>query len=498
MTPRWAGYRILLVEDNSGDAELVAEMMSETAERIERVETLAAAGELLRAAPFDAVLLDLRLPDGAGVECVTRIRDAAPDAAIIVLTGMAGEAFALECLTAGAQDYIGKDEMRASTFRRAVDYAIARVEADRALRRSEQELLRSQRHLEAAQRIAATGSFELDPGTMLCAGSGQLCAMTGREELALVAWDRFLELCIPVEVRPEVTSAVEAARRGEVPDQLEFNMRRSDGVARKVLLRCNGQASAAGLPDRVIGVLRDVTELREAQARQAEIEEQLRHAQRLDALGTLAGGIAHDLNNTLTPIVTLGSMMLDAAGEDELRRDGLTLILDSAERARGLIAQILAFSRKGGGERQPVRLDQLVRDTLRMITPGLPITVRCTPRVQPVREISGNQGQLYQVVLNLVTNAAQAIGRREGTITIGVESLGARVLLYVQDNGAGMDEQTAKRIFEPFFTTKAAGEGTGLGLSVVSGIVADHGGTIALTSRPGLGTRFDVEFPVAG
>ena len=233
----------------------------------------------------------------------------------------------------------------------------------------------------------------------------------------------------------------------------------------------------------------------EAEARQAEINAQLRHAQKIDALGTLAGGIAHDLNNTLVPIRTLAPILKRGMGRSEQEQRSLDLIMGAAQRASRLVRQILAFSRKQTVERQPVRLDELVKDSLTMLRAGIPPHVRIDMDIVAVPEILGNQGQLYQVVLNLVLNAAQAIGDRPGTISITVAPEGGGARLCVTETGSGMDEETQRRIFEPFFTTKAASEGTGLGLSVVNGIITEHGGKIAVASKPTNGTRFEAIFP---
>jgi signal transduction histidine kinase len=240
--------------------------------------------------------------------------------------------------------------------------------------------------------------------------------------------------------------------------------------------------------------LRDVTALREAEARQAEIQEQLRHAQKIDALGTLAGGIAHDLNNTLLPIRTLAPVLRRAAGRSDQELRSLDLIMAAAQRASHLVQQILAFSRKQEVARQPLQLDALVRDSLTMLRAGISPQVRIDTDLAATPAILGNPGQLYQVLLNLVLNAAQAIGERPGVIAIAVAPDKGGARLSVTDDGCGMDEETQRRIFEPFFTTRAASDGTGLGLSVVKGIVTEHHGGIAVVSKPGGGTRFDVVF----
>ena len=237
-------------------------------------------------------------------------------------------------------------------------------------------------------------------------------------------------------------------------------------------------------------------------AAQAAVERQ--HSQKLEALGTLAGGIAHDLNNALVPVLALSKTMAHRLPPGSRDRATLEMILHGAERGRDLVKQILAFSRKEQAEKLPVDLGELVLEALKMMRASIPSTVQIAPIVEPVPMMIGDAVQLQQVLVNLVTNAAHAIGGAMGAITVRVSLVSSKepqgcgeIVLSVEDTGAGMDEAVQRRIFDPFFTTKSVGEGTGLGLSVVHGIVVAHGGRIKVMSRPGAGSRFDVSFPEA-
>jgi PAS domain S-box-containing protein len=260
------------------------------------------------------------------------------------------------------------------------------------------------------------------------------------------------------------------------------------------------------------GATGDVTLYLEAEAaaqrKHRDLEAQLQHAQKLEALGALAGGIAHDLNNTLVPVIALAKLMVSKLPEHSREHRNVTTILEAGGRARDLVRQILAFTRKEAPTRTTVELSGLVRSSLKMLRASIPSTIHIDEAIAEVPPVRGDPGQIHQVMINLVVNAAQAIGEVPGNIAVELarapsEKLdqarhpwtGPAVRLSVQDSGCGMDEATLQRIFEPFFTTKATGEGTGLGLSVVQGIVAQHGGRIAVESRRGKGTRFDVYLP---
>ena len=292
---------------------------------------------------------------------------------------------------------------------------------------------------------------------------------------------------------------------------IEFRIVRPDGEVR--VLRSTGEAEYNGPapPTRFVITFRDVTELRAAERRQQELEQQLQHAQRLEAVGTLAGGIAHNLNNTLVPVIALTKTTMRRLPEGSREHANLATILRAGERARDLVEHILAFSRKEPPKREKVDFAALVHDALTMVRATIPATVEIKEKIEAVPPLLGDPGQLYQVVVNLAINAAHAIGDAMGriTVTLHVDRCalpnGAEpappvpcVHLVLHDTGCGMDPATLSRIFEPFFTTKLVGQGTGLGLSVAHGIVTQHGGRIELESRPGEGSRFDIILPTIG
>jgi PAS domain S-box-containing protein len=270
---------------------------------------------------------------------------------------------------------------------------------------------------------------------------------------------------------------------------------------------------ADGRPLRMVGTHTDITELKQAEAQQRALETQLRESQKMEAIGTLAGGVAHDFNNLLAAILGNLALAREDVGPDHAAQESLAEIHRAAIRARQLVQQILAFSRRQTQELQRQPLKPLVNEALRLMRSLLPAGVRLNARLatSPL-PVLADATQVQQVLMNLCTNAWQALDQRPGDITVGLDEVeldaaqalrlghlppGAYALLSVADNGPGMDEATQQRVFEPFFTTKAPGSGTGLGLSVVHGIVKAHQGAITLHSTPGEGTRFDVYLPLA-
>ena len=261
--------------------------------------------------------------------------------------------------------------------------------------------------------------------------------------------------------------------------------------------------------------IRDISERRLAEEARARLEEQLRQSQKHKAIGTLASGIAHDFNNILAGIFGFTALARESAGANTEVRDYIDEIGRASYRAKELVQQILAFSRKADGDEAmgPVPLGHVVAEACNLLRASSPSTIELEKDLQAdLPLVRGNATQLHQVVMNLGTNAVQAMHDRSGRLTVGLEACavspamaeslpgltaGSHVLLTVRDTGMGMDKATQMRIYEPFFTTKGPGEGTGLGLSVVYGIVHNHRGAIRLTSDVGRGTTFEVFLPAA-
>ncbi len=255
----------------------------------------------------------------------------------------------------------------------------------------------------------------------------------------------------------------------------------------------------------------DVTEQKQAERQQKLLEDQLRQTQKLEALGTLAGGIAHDFNNILGAIISFTELCkLDNPDNTELQ-DNLGEVLKASNRATNLVRQILSFSRQQKHERKNLQLAPVIKEALKLLRATLPATIEIQQAIDgELPDVKANPTQIHQVIMNLCTNAAHAMKGKQGQLCLRLESLdlekagsqphidlvpGQYVRLMVSDTGHGMDEATLKRIFEPFFTTKGPGEGTGLGLSVVHGIIREHEGAIAVESQPGKGTTFSIYFP---
>jgi signal transduction histidine kinase len=257
-------------------------------------------------------------------------------------------------------------------------------------------------------------------------------------------------------------------------------------------------------------LLGKIKEKEESELRRLALEERLRRRQRLETVGTLAGGVAHEFNNALVPIMLYSDTAMSELPEGSRAREDLANVLRSARRARDIVQKVLTFSRQlGSEERKVVQLEELVSEALRLFTAIVPSNVEVTAEIEPnCKPVLADANLIIQLVMNLCTNAYQAMRPDGGLLTVGLRrnvveesngkaAAGEYTELFVSDTGHGMDSATIERIFEPFFTTREVGEGTGLGLAVVHGIAESSGATIIVESSVGRGTTFRVLFQVA-
>lgn len=321
------------------------------------------------------------------------------------------------------------------------------------------------------------------------------------------------ELIVPLafrrQYRESITRPLAQGGTGATSRCVEMPALRSDGSEFPAEFSIT-RTTAAARPT-LTGFVRDLTERRRAEHARESLEVQLRESQKMQAIGTLAGGIAHDFNNILAAILGNAELAEQAAADNPFARDRLAEIRNAGRHGRDLVQRILSFSRRQPVSRRPIAPAEAAEESLRLLKATLPAGVEVSYRCAPdLPAILADPTQIEQILLNLGTNAAHALGGAPGRIELDLDvehideetvfrlrglRSGRHVRLTFSDTGCGMDAATAGRIFEPFFSTKPVGEGTGLGLAVVHGIVHDHDGAIVVESQPGTGTRFQLYFP---
>ncbi len=499
---------ILLVEDDEPHSELIRRAFgrSSIAVRLKWVGTIKEAqGVLQEPDTPDLVLTDLRLPDGDGLALLPENRERA-FYGVVVMTSHGDEKIAVDAMKTGALDYVVKSEESFARIPEIADRALRTWTYIVERRRAEEALREREEHFRSLIENAHDLIWILTPNGGIRYAS-PACArvlgysaddLTGRNVLELSDDHR----------RAELKAAIDAVfSHPDTPVASVMVLRASDGTDR--ILESIGSARGNERRPTAIVNSRDITERTRAEEVAARLEGQLQQSRRLETLGTLAGGIAHDFNNIVQAIMGCAELAQLSLPAESPAAPYIKRVGEAANRARELVQQILSFSRQDESRRSEVEPIQLVEETLALFRSTLPAQIQIRQSKRPTGTVLADATQLHQVLLNLLTNARHALEKKGGTIEIGIESrevtagellhpglrTGPHVRLWVSDNGDGMTQGVADRVFEPFFTTKPVGQGTGLGLSVVHGIVTRMGGAILVETEAGRGTTFEVFLP---
>jgi PAS domain S-box-containing protein len=317
--------------------------------------------------------------------------------------------------------------------------------------------------------------------------------LTGRGRDEALGAD-LMDLLPPAE-RDRTRAVLERSIAGEAVAGFETRLSRRDGGDVLVTFHTGPIVGHGGAIEGVIAIGQDLTALR-------AMEQRAEHFQRLAAVGRLAAGVVHELNNPLVAVVTYSDHLLErrrGIGLDPGDADKLRRIRDAGERIQKLSRDLITYAKPSADRAEPLDVGALLDQVARLCDPALrEAKARVRLEIEPAPEIRGARASLLQVFVNLVTNAAHALPPEGGTITLGLSPRGDGVVARVSDDGKGMSPEVQARIFEPFFSTKEGGRGVGLGLSIVQSIVERHGGSISVASAPGKGTTFEVVLPVAG
>lgn len=501
MNPVPKAIRVLIAEDDPNDAELVIRALRQGGFEPDwrRVDTEADFIAALED-PVDLVISDYVMPEFGGLRALAIWKEKNIGIPFILVSGTIGEETAVTAMKMGASDYLLKD--RLGRLGTAVAHELENRQLREESRQAQAELHRREEHFRSLIENASDLITVLDRAGVIRFQSPSSERVLGYRPAELTGQNA-LEFIHPDDAA-RVTAALQRAHHpGGVEVSEDFRFRHHDGGWRLVQSVGRSLPGEAAEPLVVVNS-RDITE-------RTHLEEQLRQSQKMEAVGQLAGGIAHDFNNILGSILGNAELIrLLPPGSPETG-ECLDDILTASRRAVELVEQILAFSRRQESRRLPIQLQPVVREVLKLLRATVPAHVEFRAQLASVPAVLADPTELHSVIMNLCTNAWHALLGRRGLITVGLAEVepdedfirrhpdlrpGRYVCLTVADDGCGMDEATLARIFEPFFTTKPVGTGTGLGLSVVHGIVKNHDGAIVVQSRPGAGTTFQLYFPV--
>ena len=504
-----APLRVLVVDDSDDDTEiLLRELRRGYEPTFDRVWT----PEAMRAAlarPWEIVISDWSMPNFTGLDAFRLVREADLDLPFILVSGTIDEDIAVNALKAGVDDFLSKG--RYARLLPSIAREVREAENRRRRRAADEEVAR-QRELVARSEERYRSMFENSPQPMWMYDRDTLRFVAVNEAAVRhygYARDEFAAMTIadirPAEDEASVRESVRASRGVSAPDS--WRHRRKDGSLISVEISANDFV-VDGRSVRLV-LATDVTERERARHELRKTEDQLRHAQKMDAIGQLAGGVAHDFNNVLTVVQTLATFLESGLAPGAEREDAIQ-IRRAAERGSAITRQLLTLSYHSIVVPESLKLDEVVNTFTPMLRRLAGERVALVIRTAAIPAVVADRGQVEQVLMNLAVNARDAMPRG-GRLTIetrvleldqeAAEARGLRAgqyaILEVTDNGTGMDEETQRRMFEPFFTTKEAGKGTGLGLAIVHGIVTQAGGTILVYSELGHGTTFRIHLPIA-
>lgn len=488
--------RALIIDDDPARAENLLDALREEGFELipERADSPEVFRRFLGTRSWDLVLASHAVGDFHAQDALTILRDLSIDLPFIVISDEIGEEAAVSVIKAGAHDCISRHRLE---------------RLGPSVRRELREVTQRRRMLEELNQFKTTLDQTLDCVFMFRPDRLRFFYVNrGAIDLFGYTRDELLRMSI-MDLDPELDETslrtiLQPLILGRTPSiTLETVHRRKDQELVPVELFMQ-YISPPGEPDRCVLIVRDISERK-------KLEAQFRQAQKMEAIGSLAGGIAHDFNNILSAIIGYTELSLLKTPEDSPISNYLEEVSRAAERARRLVSQILTFSRGVEHTYSPLEIRPLIREALNLLRATLPSTIEFKQDLDPdCGVILGDPTQIHQVIMNLCTNAYQAMEEHAGVLTVklDVKQIDARlaaaepdlqegkyVRLTVTDTGCGIPPDLIERIFDPFFSTKPVGEGSGLGLATVHGIVRNHGGGIKVYSEVGSGTTFHVFFP---
>ena len=512
LRPPYSTIRVLLIEDKSSDAVLIREFLEDasTPVVIHHVERLQDALSALREDSFDVVLLDLCLPGVYDLEALRRLLEPASKIVppVLVMIGLDDEGIAAEAIQAGAQDYLVKGEWEPTTLIRSLRYAIERSRLVRKLETTAEELARSEELLRQATELASLGYWAwnaVEERRIFCSEQhARIHGVSVEEYIERTSTPGGYLSFVHPEDREEIKNLFDALRIGE-SFEAEYRCVTPEGETRFVQAIAEPVFDETGTVIREFGTVQDITERK-------NLEFQRIHAEKMEALGVLASGIAHEFNNMLFAIIGLTESAANKLPEGSETRTCLAGVLEAGEYAADLVRQILVFGRQDEIRPRVLDLQDALASALELVRATLPATIEIHQSLDTAcGSVMVDPTHVHQILLNLAANAADAMSEKGGRLVVRLDQVdiddqprgrvpplapGPYARLTVRDTGCGIDDRILDRIFDPFFTTKDVAAGTGMGLAVIHSIVSGYRGAIDVSRNRGRGSTFEIYLPI--
>jgi len=502
---------LLLVEDDQDHVELIRRAFQFQGKPV----NLSVAGNLLEAQAYlanhipDLVIADLHISGGKGTDLL-----AAPDEAgtypLVIMTSQGDEQMAVDAMKSGALDYVVKTEETLAEMPGLVDRILREWKTILMRREAEEAVRISEAKFQDLYDHAPDMFLSVDLQTGIILQCNQTLVVETGLRMEEILERPFSTLFHP-ECMGDVLHALRIVLTNGAMRNLELQLNRQDGSVIDVSMNMSAVCDERGRILYARAICRDITELKHVEEALHQTKERLNQARKLEALGTLAGGIAHDFNNMLVAIIGYTQLTLKTISPNTQEGAHLQQVLNAGGRAKDLVKQILAFSRQAEPHRIPVQLDVIAKEVLQLIRATLSTTIEISQDLpENLGTVLADPTQMHQVIVNLCTNADHAMRDCGGRLDVRLDvvhvteqfaaqhqmiSPGSHLRLTVSDTGHGIPPEILDRIFEPFFTTKPVGEGTGMGLSVIHGILTSHNGAITVENTPGQGATFSVYLP---
>lgn len=500
---------IFIADDNPNNIKVLSTMLESKGYDTRVALNGEQALTSIRQCKPDLILLDVHMPKMDGYQVCEALKndEELKDISVIFISALNETFNKIQGFKLGAVDYIEKPFQ--------IEEVEIRIETQLKLKyyqnRLEEKARFSEESLKLAAEVGRIGVWEWNAEADIMLWDDRMMNIHGVEKQFFseksAAWFTLIHEDDREKVKNTLLTCLSENRQFD----MEFQIIKPDNTSVFVSAKAGIFSTGDGSGKKVVGVALDTTDRVLADEKRRKMETKLHQSRKMEAMGNLASGVAHDFNNILTGIFGYAQLIVNNKENPEKVVKSVRQITIGAERASELIQQILTFSRKQAVVKQTVRVDYLIKEVIGLIKPSIPKNVVISKHISSEAKVLADPTQIHQVLMNLCANANYSMADTGGELTISLEDIeltqttvfgaeelapGSYVKLEVRDTGKGMDTEEIQRIFEPYFTTKSPGDGTGLGLAVVQGIVQKHGGFIEAFSSKGEGSLFKIFLPV--